>query len=583
MSQVVPFQVLLIDDNLGHAIFFKELLTSPAQSPSSFLINHVTSVHAGLDLCNVDHFDIVLVNLNIETSDILDAIKIFQDTVPQLPLIVFSEDQDEELALQAVKAGAQDYFFLNEINEQIFLREIRYAIERKQQEEKLFYLAQYDVVTGLPNRVLFRDRLDRALTHAERNNTNVVLMFLDLDHFKAINDSLGHDAGDQLLKQVGQRLVSCLRKEDTIARLGGDEFTIVLNDIERPDKAAKLAQKIIDVMSRSFSLEGLEIFVTTSIGIAAYPNCGSDASTLIKNADAALYSAKESGRSTFRFYHEKMNRVAGEKLSMVTDLRHAVERNEFVLHYQPQVDCNTGAVVGVEALIRWMHPERGLIYPGEFISLLEETGLVIQVGEWVLRTACEQCKTWQSAGLPPLRVAVNISARQFWQKNLVKIVSQVLQETQLDPTSLELELTESLLIENVSETVAILRALHGLGVQLSVDDFGTGYSSLVYLKQFPLHALKIDRSFLQDIHVRPENAAITEAIINLAHSLQLGVVAEGIENETQYNFIRKHGCDMYQGFLLAKPMTADDFEQWMSDKRSKPAESFKYHPLVLYK
>ncbi len=566
MAQVIDIRVLFVEAD-PNDINFVSIRLSDSFSHMRFQLTTVSLLKDAIDQLTDNQFDVILLNLSLPDGRGLSSLNKIQSVSPRVPVVVLGGINDEELALNAVQAGAQDYLVKGQLDRNLLSRSLLYAIERKRTEDRLSHLAQYDLVTGLPNRALFRDRLTRALAHAQRKQHVSALLFLDLDHFKSINDSLGHDAGDQLLKEVADRLRSCLREGDTIARLGGDEFTVILEEIPESEHIANVAQKIIDLMARSFSINDQEVFVTTSIGIATYPACGTDPKTLIKNADAALYDAKEHGRGVYRFYHEKMNVIASERLELLTSLRHAVTRNEFVLRYQPQINTFTGEIVGVEALLRWHHPKKGLIYPSQFVHLLEDTGLIIPVGEWVIRTACEQGKTWQDAGLPAIPIAVNISGRQFKQKNLVSMISQILIDSKLAPRYLQLELTESVLVDNMAVTISTLRALHTIGTKLSIDDFGTGYSSLSYLKQFPLHALKIDRSFLRDIHKRSEDAAIATAIITLGHSMKLDVIAEGVETAEQMEFLKNRKCNIMQGHLFGYPMHPTQIEGWLGDEK----------------
>ncbi|MGD8572924.1 MAG: EAL domain-containing protein, partial [Gammaproteobacteria bacterium] len=445
----------------------------------------------------------------------------------------------------------------------LLTRALYYAIERKRSEERLAYLAQYDPLTDLPNRSLFRERLAQALQLASRRQELAAVIFLDLDHFKDINDTLGHDAGDELLVSVAERLKKCVRAEDTVARLGGDEFTIILGRIKHKEEAATVAQKIIDVMSQPIPLENNDVIVTTSLGIATYPTCGTNPEALIKNADTALYSAKAQGRSNYQFYEAQMNIAVSERMMMINDLRHAVQRQEFILYYQPKLSAAHHTVIGMEALLRWNHPQSGIIMPAQFIPLLEETGLIIPIGKWVLHTACEKNQAWIQAGLPPVPISVNISARQFNQRHLVSTVADVLEETGLAPHYLELEITESALLENANSACDTLQELHNLGVQLAIDDFGIGYSSLHYLKQFPINTLKMDRTFIKGIVADADAAAIVDAIIGLGHSLRLKVVAEGVETENQLSYLQSYGCDEVQGFYFSCPIPSDDCEKWL--------------------
>ena len=443
---------------------------------------------------------------------------------------------------------------------------IRDVTERKRAEERLSYLATHDALTNLPNRTLFIDRLEQAVSRAPWRKRLVAVLFLDLDHFKRINDTLGHNLGDLFLKAVAERLKGCVREGDTVARMGGDEFTVVLADIAETRDVPKIAQKVLDAFSKPFRVDGHELFTTTSVGISLYPNDGDNAEVLLKNADAAMYRAKEEGRNNYQHFSPAMNVRALEHLALENNLRYALEREELLLHYQPQVDLKTGRVIGMEALLRWQHPDLGLVSPAQFISLAEETGLIVPIGEWVLRTACAQNKAWQEAGLSPVRVSVNLSGRQFFQKNLFEMISRVIRETGLDPNSLELELTESFLMKKAESNIATLRELSAMMVRLSIDDFGTGYSSLSYLKHFPIHSLKIDQSFVRDITTDPDDAVIVTAIVTLAHSLCLKVIAEGVETKEQLEFLRSLQCDVMQGYLFSRPLPAEEATKLLTDK-----------------
>lgn len=427
-------------------------------------------------------------------------------------------------------------------------------------EQELEFQSRHDILTGLANRLLLRERLEQDMAVARCSSTPLWVVFIDLDRFKFVNDTLGHDAGDILLKSVAERLRSATREVDTVARLGGDEFVLLLpqHGIDNPGVA--ILQHILDAVALPMCLGEYEFFLSCSMGVAVYPDDGVSGETLIKHADIAMYRAKEQGRGNWQFYASNMNAITLERLSLESELRHALVRQQFHLEYQPQLDLASGKVVGMEALLRWRHPQLGLIAPASFIGLAEEMGLIIPIGDWVLRTACAQARAWQLAGLGPLRLAVNLSARQFKQKNLLHAVAAALMETGLDATQLELELTESMVMHNVEQATAIMGNLKVLGVQLSIDDFGTGYSSLSYLRHFPIDVLKIDKSFVNDITHSADDAAIVRAIISLAHSLRLKVIAEGVETAQQLAFLRQHGCDQMQGYLFSRPLTATAFE-----------------------
>jgi diguanylate cyclase (GGDEF)-like protein/PAS domain S-box-containing protein len=444
---------------------------------------------------------------------------------------------------------------------------------RKEAEEKLVYLAHYDGLTGLPNRVLFFDRLRQTLAHAARREVIAAVMFLDLDRFKVVNDTLGHGVGDDLLRQVAQRLSACTRVGDTVARFSGDEFVLIVNDLQGAEDARHIAQKVLVAFANPFKVGGHEIFVSTSIGISLYPSDCEDEQTLLKNADTAMYRAKESGRNNFQFYTREMNARAMYRLNLENSLRHALERGEFRLHYQPKACLHTGRITGVEALLRWERPDHGLISPGEFVPLLEDTGLIVPVGEWVLSEACRQVETWRRTGVEPVAIAINISARQFGARNLGEIIRRVLEEQRADPRYIELELTESLLMVNTEEAVRTLRYLKGLGLKLSIDDFGTGYSSLSYLKRFPIDALKIDRSFIDEIITDVDDATITRAVIGMAHNLGLKVVAEGVETQAQLSFLSANGCDEAQGYYFARPQPAAELAKWLGKAGHGPGKS----------
>lgn len=450
--------------------------------------------------------------------------------------------------------------------------------ETKRYEAELEFQANRDALTGLANRNLLRDRLNHAIAFAGRNQQSVWLVFVDLDQFKFVNDTLGHRAGDLLLQEIGERLLGAVRESDTVARLGGDEFVLVLSEHADSALSPLIIQRIMEAVAQPMTVEQHAFFLTSSIGVAVYPNDGSDPDQLLKHADIAMYRAKESGRNNFQFYTPAMNERSLERLRLEGALRSAIENDEFVLHYQPQVDLRTGQIVGMEALLRWQHPEMGMVAPGRFITLAEETGLIVPIGAWVVATACRQNKAWQDAGLGMLRMSVNLSARQFAQQDLVASIEAVLRQTGLNPTYFEVELTESLVMTDVERAIETLDNLHHLGVFLSIDDFGTGYSSLSYLKRFPIDILKIDQSFVRDISLDPDDAAIVLSIISLAHSLRMGVIAEGVETAEQLAFLQRHGCDQMQGYYFSRPVPAAAFEKLLRDGACLPAEALTGAP-----
>ncbi|KQW34287.1 hypothetical protein ASC76_23900 [Rhizobacter sp. Root404] len=459
----------------------------------------------------------------------------------------------------------------------VILRDIT---ERKAAQDRLSFLANYDSLTGLPNRALFRDRLSLAMRRAERSGVPVALMFLDLDRFKVVNDSLGHAAGDLLLQHVSTKLANCVRKVDsvarnvdsetvTVSRLGGDEFTIIFEAIRGPEDAALVAQRILDSLLEPCLIDGQEIFISCSIGISLYPRGECDLDGLIRQTDMAMYRSKTHGGGMYSFYSLEMSAAVEARLQTEASLRHALQRNEFTLHYQPKADLLTGRVTGVEALLRWCRPEEGMVPPDRFISMLEDTGLILPVGAWVIRTACAELARWDSIGMPPLAMAVNLSARQFRDNHLKQLIADTLLDSGIAPSRLELELTESQLIEDSDKSRALLDGLAELGVKVAIDDFGTGHSSLSYLKRFSIDTLKIDRSFVRDITNSEEDHAIATAVVALGRSLDLRVVAEGVETLHQADCLRALGCDQIQGYLLSRPLPSDQLVAWLIGYRAK--------------
>ncbi len=446
-------------------------------------------------------------------------------------------------------------------------------MEREQSQQKirenenhLEFLAYHDTLTELPNRQLFRDRVQQAISKAREDIAPVAVLFVGLDRFKKINDSLGHELGDRLLCKMANRIKNSLRDVDTVARLGGDEFAILLEKTTSVQNIILVAEEIRQSLSKIIELEGYELVITASIGISLYPQDGRDVTSLFKSADAAMHKAKEQGRDSYYFYTSGINERADELLRLESALRQAVDHDRLVVHYQPQVDLSTNKVIGAEALMRWDHPEQGMISPVDFIPMAEETGLIVNMGEWILRTACTQNRAWQKAGLEPITISVNMSARQFRQKNLATMIKRILEETGLEARYLDLEITESVLMDDVGLAIATMVELHAIGVQISIDDFGTGYSSLAYLKRFPIDNLKIDQSFVCEITTDPNDAAIATSIIDLARNMNLNVIAEGIEEEVQRDFLYAKGCRCGQGYLFSRPILAQDFVALMSPK-----------------
>jgi diguanylate cyclase (GGDEF)-like protein len=546
-------KVLLIEDNPGDARLILEMIREDPNAP--FLLHTAERLSSGLEHLAGGETGLVLLDLSLPDSMGLETFARVYAHSPTVPIIVLTGNDDQKVALSAVKGGAQDYLVKSRLDRELLLRSMQYSIERKRYQVQLEHQANYDALTGLPNRNLLHDRLRQAV-YSQREKRAIAVVFMDLDHFKFVNDSLGHSTGDLLLKAMGERLRTVLREGDTVGRVGGDEFVLILNDQSNEEIIYRAMQRIVAKVSEPLTIEGKELYVSCSAGISIYPQDGRDVDTLLKNADAAMYRAKEHGRSNFQFYTSEMNERVNERLALENALRRALERNELMLHYQQKVNVKTGAIVGAEALVRWMHPEWGLVRPARFIPLAEETGLIVSIGEWVLREACRQNRAWLDAGLDPGNVSVNLSVRQFRQEGLVRTVSRILEETRLEPARLEMELTESMVMHNVDAAIAILQGLKQLGCALSVDDFGTGYSSLSYLKDLPIDTLKIDRSFVRDIGsgAEADDGVLAQAIISLGHALHLKVIAEGVETDAQMRFLRRHGCDEVQGFFYGEPV-----------------------------
>jgi len=560
-------EVLLVEDNRIDAQLIRRLLRRV--STSYYRITHVRTLNDAVLSAEELSPDVILADLNLPDSRGTDTVTSLQTAYPDIPLIIVSAWEDEAVSLRSVKAGAQDYLVKGHIDGANLHRVIRYAIERKRTELELVRLAQFDQLTGLPNRTLLRERVNHALARAMRSGSGVATLILDMDRFKEINDMLGHEVGDKLLIKAAKRIRANVRDEDTVARLGGDEFAVVLEGVSEPKEVLPVIERIVDSLREVTTVDGHEVNTSTSIGIAMYPENGSNLSELLRAADLAMYQAKSSGRSCYQFFADAMQEEAQSRRALEWALRHAVEANEFQLVYQPQVCLRTGDVIGVEALIRWMHPTRGLLTPYHFISALEEFGLINEVGEWVLQTACEQMRRWQALELQPMRISVNVSAQQFEDPLLIDKIRSALTNTDLSPEFLELELTESCLMSDPAQAGALLREIRDIGVRIAIDDFGTGYSSLTYLNEFPLNALKIDKSFVQSVESNDRGGPISNMIIGLGQNLGLEVIAEGVETPGQLAYMQEHGCDIAQGYLYARPESPEDLTPWlMSNQRT---------------
>jgi diguanylate cyclase (GGDEF)-like protein len=546
-----------------------------------------------LDLIASERFDAVLLDVMMPDLSGLDVLRTIrgEDSTRQLPIVMVTAKADRADILEALQAGADD-FISKPIDFDIAFARIKGHVERKKaadaferanhalgesnkqltyeiacrerSEAQTQYMAYHDALTGLGNHALLKDRVSQAIAYAARYNRRITLAFVDLDNFKIINDSLGHAVGDAFLKLLADRMVECVRSSDTVVRLGRDEFAVVLLDQpENPETISWVIQKLREAISKTISMAGRDLSVTSSIGVATFPDDGADVDVLLTNAEAAAQRAKTLGRDNFQFYRREFNTKANERLLLLEALRNAVANSEFSLLYQPQVDLRSGRVFGVEALIRWRHPTLGVVCPADFIPMAEETGLIGPIGEWVVREACRQNKAWQDAGLPPIIMCVNVSARQFGERALVDRIASVLRETGLAADFLELELTESLIMHDVRQAVAIMTKLRELGVQLSIDDFGTGYSSLAALKTFPINRLKIDKSFIDEVAHNESDRAVVKAIISLGQNLKLKVIAEGVETADQVSFLRDSNCDEIQGYHVSRPISASPLEDWL--------------------
>ena len=682
-----PVKVLLVEDNANDALLVRRMFKKMA--PGAYELTHHTCMEDATLHVASETMDIVLLDLCLPDANGLEAVHLMLAAAPRAPVVVMTCQNDERLAAQALRAGAQDYLMKGDFEAPVMIRALRYAIARKAMEEQLFreqdraritlhaigdavicidntgaisflnraarvmtglamapgealmsadlgltradgtrvrldqdcssvasdsklivaasaYLAgvdgrnvpveytvsrvldrggevigcvyvfrdmsetraladklahqaQHDALTGLPNRVLLADRIKSAIAIAPRHEGKPGVLFLDLDGFKHVNDSLGHAIGDKLLQSVAGRLTNCVRASDTVSRLGGDEFVVLLTEIAQPEDAAIAASRMLEAVGAPHRIDAHELHVSTSIGVSLFPFDGTDAETLLKNADTAMYQAKASGRKSFRFFEPEMNLRAVERRSIEDGLRRALERQEFVLHYQPQLNIATGKIYGAEALIRWVHPIHGNMPPNAFISVAEDSGLIVPLGKWVMHEACQQAKAWSDAG-SPVRIAVNVSAIEFQSKEFMPGVFEILEATGLAPDSLELELTESVLMRRTSNAADILKAFRDKGVRLALDDFGTGYSSLSYLTRFPVDTLKIDQSFIRQITATPSETAIVKAVLGMAQSLNLRVVAEGVETLGELAFLRQHQCDEAQGYYFSRPLPAEQFE-----------------------
>jgi diguanylate cyclase (GGDEF)-like protein len=569
-----PARILLVDDESSIRKMLQEILGDEHQCVQA------ASAEQALKLLGSQEFDLILSDIVMGGMSGLEMLPELQRLAPDALVIMISAEQTIDNAVEAMRGGAFDY-----ITKPFSAQQVRLAVQRavayrvlrgakrryesdleelvKQRSAELEHVSRHDPVTGLPNRLLFEELLTQAFAPTAGDEGSSALMFIDLDRFKTINDTLGYQEGDRLLALVAKRLSQYAREEDIIARIGGDEFALFVVGIDSTQNIMEIAHRLHQALKPPFEIDSHELFLTASIGISVYPADGRDPKTLLKNATAALYRAQDQGGDSYQFYTSDMNARALRRLSIEAKLRRGIERNELVVYYQPKIETETGKVVGMEALVRWQHPELGMIPPIEFIPLAEDSGLIIPLGEWVLRTACAQRKLWQAPGFADLSMSLNLSGRQFEQPDLLKMVGGILQETGLDSKYIELELTESSIIRNPEGAMKTLTKLREMGVRIAIDDFGTGYSSLSYLKQLPIDILKIDRSFVSDITSDPDDAALVMTIITMAHNLRLKVIAEGVETEEQRRLLRLLRCDEWQGFLCSKAIPADAFAEFV--------------------
>jgi len=539
------------------------------------------SAEKALSYLTAESFDLVIGDTNVGSMSGLELIPQVHSLSPNTIVVVISGQPDIEAAIAAMRAGAFDY-----ITKPLDVRRVEAAVRRaldhhcllkeerrykdelesllRQRTAEVNRLAYYDAVTELPNRALFEDRLAQAVAIARRARQMVGILFVSPDQLKKVNDTLGHGSGNRLLREVAERLKSCVTESDTVARLGGDDFALLLAQIGGTQHVVEIIGSIHEVLRPPFDLDGQELFATASVGVSLFPCDSDDSQVLLKNAGAALYRAKKSGGNNYQFYTVDMHALAAKRLALETSLRHSIESQEFVVHYQPRVAIDSLQITGVEALVRWRHPQLGLLPPAEFIPLAEDTGLITPIGESVLRTACRQCRSWQEEGFSPLRMAVNISVRQFQQQDIAQMVVRILEETGMAPDRLELELTESSIMKDTDFAIKMLSRLKAMGVKISIDDFGTGFSSLSYLKRLPIDCLKIDQSFVRDATTASDDAALVMAIITLAHNLRLTVAAEGVETEEQLGLLRLLRCDEIQGYLFSKPLPAEALKELLT-------------------
>ncbi len=554
-------KLLLVEDDHKEALMINNMLKEGLQN--QYTLEQRLSVSEALDLAQRQSFQAIILDLHLPEGKTFESIPQFIQYCPEAPILILSSVEDEAQAILAVKSGAQDYLIKGQTSSSTLCRAIRYAMERHRATQHITQLAHYDHLTGLANRGLFYERLNYAVARCNRNDMALALMFLDLDHFKAINDTLGHECGDSLLKTVATRIKKCIREIDTGVRLGGDEFAVLLEQIVSVEDVAAVAQRVLQLLAQPIIVNHHQLQITGSLGITIYPWDSANPQELLSHADAAMYRAKAQGGNNYQFYTAGMKTAGLDGSTLKVELSRALAKKEFLLHYQPQMNLRTKQIIGMEALLRWHHPYQGLIGPNQFIPQAEENGMIIPIGEWVLRAASKQAKYWEKQGFTAPHVAVNLSARQIHQGNLPTLIEDILKRSHLDPENLKLELTETFLIHETDETLQTLRELKAMGVHLYIDDFGAGYASLRYLKFFPVDGIKIDQSLIQQLPHSPNDAAIVQAIISLGQALGLQVIAEGVETQEQVDFLEEHGCDAMQGYWISPPLPAHESAQHM--------------------
>lgn len=549
--------VLIADDDPSI-----RLLLRHAMEKDGYKVIEVVNGTEAIKATEKYHPDLILMDAVMPLMDGFNATSTLMEMeeFSDIPVLMITALDDDRSVAKAFISGALDYI-TKPVNWSVLKHRVRRMLHAAEAERQIRHLAYLDTLTGLPNRLLFMDRLDQAISRSVRQSNIFALLFIDIDHFKVINDSMGHHAGDQLLTSVTARLQQSVRQSDTIARLGGDEFTVIVENINQPEDVMVVTKSILSMLSDPVFIDGREVFISASIGISVFPDDGDDLGSLLKNAETAMYKAKDHGRNNLQFYRAEMSETAMRRLDLENSLRNAIEKDELLVYYQPKFDLTTGKCQGMEALVRWDHPVKGLVQPDEFIPLAEETGMILQLDDWVIRTACMQLSVWKKAGYEVSNLAINVSARQFKEHRLAGVIQKILEETGIDGHELEIELTESTLVDNNENAREMLNELHEMGLKIALDDFGTGYASMSYLKDFPIDTVKIDRSFIWGIPNDKEDMAIVKAIVGLAEALDLSLIAEGVETEQQIEFLNNIGCKYAQGYYWSKPVSAMMFEQ----------------------